>query len=105
MKFCKKCHRRIVGKLENANVKICECDMFHECDVSLEVVKTCLSYGNKKDVANIKRIAGLNLLGMSVTEKNKLRVLEKIDSLETFFKVSKDKICLVKIAVAKPTVN
>ena len=69
MKFCKKCHRGIVVKLENANVKICERDMFHECDVSLEVVKTCLSYGNKKDVANIKRIAGLNLLGMSVTEK------------------------------------
>ena len=63
MKFCKKCHRRVVEKIENDNASICECKIFRECKVSLEVVSKRLSYGSKKDVAEIKRVVLLNCLG------------------------------------------
>ena len=68
MKFCKKCHRRIVDKLENANFRICECTA-RVYTVSLEVIKERLNCGDKKTVANFKRMVGLNHFGMSTTEK------------------------------------
>ena len=67
MKFCKRCHRLIVDKLEGAEVKICKCDVFYECDASLEVVKTRLKCSDNKTLSRYKNALGLNVLGMSVT--------------------------------------